>query len=114
MDKVKLFLAVMLGVAGIFGYYFLHESPMVVRVVSVLLGLISGTALALFTSPGRQFLAFSQDSIDETKKVVWPNRKETLQTAGAVFAFVMAMAIFLWLVDTGLMSIVKLVMDQEG
>lgn len=114
MDKVKLVLAIMLGVAGISGYYFLNESPMVMRVVSVILGLISGIALALFTSPGKQFLAFTQDSIDETRKVVWPNRKETLQTAGTVFAFVMVMAIFLWLVDAGLMSIVKLVMDQEG
>jgi len=104
----------MLGVAGIAGYYFLNESPMVMRVVSVMLGLISGIALALFTSPGRRFLVFTQDSIDETRKVVWPNRKETLQTAGTVFAFVMAMAVFLWLVDAGLMSIVKLVMDQGG
>jgi preprotein translocase subunit SecE len=31
-----------------------------------------------------------------------------------VFAFVMAMAVFLWLVDAGLMTIVRLVMDQEG
>ena len=114
MDKVKLVLAVMLGVAGISGFYFLNESPMVIRVVSVLLGLVSGVALALFTLPGRQFLDFTRDSVDETKKVVWPNRKETLQTAGTVFAFVMAMALFLWLVDAGLMSIVKLVMDQEG
>jgi preprotein translocase subunit SecE len=113
VDKVKLVLALMLGAAGILGYYFLSESAMVIRVVSVLLGLILGVALASFTSPGRQFLVFARDSIDETKKVVWPNRKETLQTAGTVFAFVMAMAVFLWLVDAGLMSIVKLVMNQE-
>ncbi|MDT8364804.1 MAG: preprotein translocase subunit SecE [Nitrosomonas sp.] len=112
MDKVKLVLAIILGLAGIYGYYFLNDSPTVVRVVSVLLGLISGVALALFTSQGRQFLTFARDSVDETKKVVWPSRKETLQTAGTVFAFVMAMALFLWLVDAGLMSIVKLVMDQ--
>lgn len=103
-----------MGVAGISGYYFLNESPMVVRVISVLLGLVSGIILALFTLPGRQFLVFSRDSIDETKKVVWPSRKETLQTAGTVFAFVIAMAIFLWLVDAALMSIVKLIMNQDG
>lgn len=114
MDKVKLVLAVILGLTGISGYYFLNESPTVVRVVAVLGGFVSGVALALFTSPGRRFLAFTQDSIEEVKKVVWPSRKETLQTSGTVFAFVVAMAVFLWLVDAGLMSIVKLVMDQGG
>jgi len=34
--------------------------------------------------------------------VVWPTRKESLQTTGAVFAFVVAMAVFLWLTDKSL------------
>jgi preprotein translocase subunit SecE len=36
------------------------------------------------------------------KKVVWPTRKETIQTTAAVFAFVVVMAVFLWLTDKGL------------
>jgi preprotein translocase subunit SecE len=38
----------------------------------------------------------------ETKKVAWPSRKETVQTTGVVFAFVVVMAIFLWLTDKSL------------
>jgi preprotein translocase subunit SecE len=38
----------------------------------------------------------------ETKKVVWPSRKETVQTTGIVFAFVLVMAIVLWMTDKGL------------
>jgi preprotein translocase subunit SecE len=30
---------------------------------------------------------------------VWPSRKETIQMTLAVFAFVLVMAIFLWVVD---------------
>jgi preprotein translocase subunit SecE len=30
---------------------------------------------------------------------VWPSRKETLQTTGVVFAFVLVMAIMLWFTD---------------
>jgi preprotein translocase subunit SecE len=30
---------------------------------------------------------------------VWPTRKESLQTAGIVFAFVVVMALFLWVSD---------------
>ena len=33
------------------------------------------------------------------KKVVWPTRKETMQTTAAVFAFVVVMAVFLWVSD---------------
>jgi preprotein translocase subunit SecE len=32
-------------------------------------------------------------------KVVWPSRKESLQMTGYVFAFVVVMALFLWLAD---------------
>ena len=48
------------------------------------------------------------------KKVVWPSRKETMQTTGIVFAFVLVMAIFLWMVDAGLLLAVKYLMGQEG
>ena len=48
------------------------------------------------SQPGKEFYEFAQESIAETKKVVWPTRKETLQTTGIVFAFVVVMALFLW------------------
>jgi preprotein translocase subunit SecE len=39
------------------------------------------------------------ESVRETKKVVWPSRKEAMQMTGYVFAFVVVMALFLWLTD---------------
>jgi preprotein translocase subunit SecE len=54
----------------------------------------------LWTSTtGRDFLGFAKESVRETKKVVWPTRKEATQITGIVFAFVMIMAIFLWGTD---------------
>ena len=75
---------------------------MIVRVLSVLAGLGAGAAVAWFTEPGQRFAAFSQETVVETKKVVWPSRKETVQTTGIVFAFVVVMAIFLWITDKSL------------
>ena len=40
-----------------------------------------------------------KQAVTEVKKVVWPTRKESLQTAGIVFAFVLVMAVFLWISD---------------
>ena len=106
--------ALLLLIAGIAGFYFLRESAMVLRVISVLSGVVLAAVVVWFTSQGKQFFAFARESSDETRKVVWPSRKETLQTTGIVFAFVLVMAIFLWMVDAGLLLAVRYLMGQEG
>ncbi len=45
----------------------------------------------------------------ETKKVVWPERKETVQATLMVFVMVILISTFLWLVDWILSSLVGLV-----
>ena len=101
-DKLKFLLALLLLAAGLTGFYLLSEQPMILRVLSVLAGLGAGIAAAWFTEPGRRFFEFSREAVAETKKVVWPSRKETMQTTGIVFAFVLVMAIVLWMTDKGL------------
>ena len=101
-DKFKFALALALLAAGVVGFYLLSEQPLVLRVLSVLVGLGAGIAVASISEPGRRFIGFARESITETKKVVWPSRKETTQTTGLVFAFVFVMAIFLWLTDKSL------------
>ncbi len=86
---------------------------MVIRLLSILTGFLLAAVVAKFTTQGQEFYEFCGESIEETKKVVWPNRKEALQTSGVVFAFVIAMALFLWLIDAALMSLVKLMMNQD-
>jgi len=46
--------------------------------------------------------------------VVWPSRKETLQTTGVVVAFVIVMAIFLWFVDASLVWLVRVLVGREA
>ncbi|PTD95440.1 preprotein translocase subunit SecE [Pseudothauera lacus] len=101
-DKLKFALALALVAAGVVGFYVLGEQPLVVRVLSVLVGLGAGLAVAWLSEPGRRFVGFAREAVVETKKVVWPTRKETVQTTGMVFAFVVVIAIFLWLTDKSL------------
>ena len=101
-DKLKFMLALLLLAAGVAGFYLLREQPMILRVLSVLAGLGAGAAVAWFTEPGQRFFAFSREAVAETKKVVWPSRKETMQTTGIVFAFVLGMAVVLWVTDKSL------------
>src|SRR5258708_22773301 len=93
-DKIKVAIAALLLVAGIAGFYFLSESPMVLRVASVLAGIAAGSVVGWTTEPGKRFFVIAQEAVLETKKGVWPTRKQSLQTTGAVFAFVVPMAEF--------------------
>lgn len=101
-DKLKFALALGLVLAGLVGFYVLGEQPLVVRVLCVLAGLGAGVAVAWKTEPGKQFAGFLQATVAETRKVVWPSRKETTQTTGIVFLFVFVVALFLWLTDKSL------------
>ena len=99
IDKIKLVVAVLLVAAGVWGYYWLADSALVLRILAVIAGVLAGAAVAWFSAPGRQFGLFAAESVGEVKKVVWPTRKETMQTTAAVFAFVVVMAVFLWISD---------------
>ena len=101
-DKIKFALALLLVATGIAGFYLLGEAALILRVLSVLAGVIAGAVMAWFTEPGQRFFAFSQEAWAETKKVAWPSREETMQTTGVVFAVVVVMAVFLWLTDKSL------------
>ena len=98
-DKIKFALALVLLAAGVAGFYLLSEQAMILRVLVVLAGVAVAAAVAWKTEPGQRFFVFAQESVTETKKVVWPSRKETMQTTAAVFAFVVVMAVVLYVTD---------------
>ncbi len=98
-DKAKLVAAVALLAAGFVGYYLLANQGQLVRIGVLLGGLVVALVVFAVSEPGRQLLAFGRDSWRETKKVVWPARKEAIQMTAYVFAFVLVMSLFLWLTD---------------
>jgi preprotein translocase subunit SecE len=106
-DKIRIALAVFLVIAGLGGFYYFANTLAIVRVSSVLVGLVAAAFVFWTTAPGKHFAAYAHESWDETRKVVWPTRKETIQTTAIVFAFVVVMALFLWAVDASLLWIVK-------
>jgi preprotein translocase subunit SecE len=107
VDKIKVVVAVLFLIAGIAAFHYFTDKALIVRVLAVFGGLIAGGLVFLTTVWGQQFKTYAQEAVDETRKVVWPTRKETLQTTAIVFVFVVVMALFLWLVDASLLWIVK-------
>ena len=98
-DKTKLAAAALLLVGAITAFYLLGKQDLWLRVLALLALLGLAVALFLISEPGKQLVAFGRDSMREVKKVVWPTRKEAGQMTGYVFAFVIVMALFLWLTD---------------
>lgn len=98
-DKAKLGLAVALVVGALVAFYVLSPQGPLVQWGALLAALAAAVIVFGTSEHGRQFVAFGRDSWREVKKVVWPTRKEAIQMTLYVFAFVVIMALFLWVTD---------------
>lgn len=98
-DKAKLATAGLLVVGGVAAFYLLGQQDLWLRVVALLVLIAAGVGLFFTSSQGKELVAFGQDALKELRKVVWPTRPEATQMTLYVFAFVVVMALFLWLTD---------------
>jgi len=98
-DKAKLAAAVVLAVGAFVAFYLLARQGPLVQWAALIVGLAAAVGAFGSSENGRQLWSFGRDAWREVKKVVWPTRKEAIQMTAYVFAFVLVMAIFLWLTD---------------
>jgi preprotein translocase subunit SecE len=98
-DRAKLAVSVLLVVAGIVGFYMLAKQGSLAQWGALIAALVAAVLVFLSSESGKEFVAFGRDAVREAKKVVWPARKEAMQMTAYVFAFVVVMALFLWLTD---------------
>lgn len=101
-DKAKVGAAIALVIAALAGFYLLTRQGQLVQWGVLVVGLIASVAVFFTSGPGKEFIGFGRDAVKETKKVVWPARKEAIQMTLYVFGFVVVMALFLWLTDKAL------------
>jgi len=108
LDILKLLLAAGALVGGLYGfYYYENDISLPLRVLGVLVGTGVGIAIAMTSTQGKRLWRFIQGSRVEIRKVVWPTKQETTQTAIAVFVFALVMAIFFWALDSGLLWLTR-------
>jgi preprotein translocase subunit SecE len=114
LDTAKLLVAIALLIAGIYGFYYYEDESLLYRV----LGLVFVAGIGLFisstTTMGRNLIGFAKDSRMEVRKVVWPNRQETVQTTLMVVAVVILFGIFVWIIDLLLAEAVRLLTGTGG
>jgi preprotein translocase subunit SecE len=107
LDILKLLVAAALLVGGLFAYYWYAAWPQPLKVLAVLGGTIAGVGVAMTSTQGRRLWAFIQGSRIEIRKVVWPTKQETTQTAIAVFVFTLVMSVFFWGLDSFLLWLTR-------
>jgi preprotein translocase subunit SecE len=108
LDILKLLIAAAAIIGGLYSYYFYEfELALPLRVLIVLGGTGAGIAIAMTSAQGQRLWHFIQGSRVEIRKVVWPTKQETTQTAIAVFVFTLIMAVFFWLLDSGLLWLTR-------
>jgi preprotein translocase subunit SecE len=98
-DKAKYAACGALVIAAVVAFYLLGKHDMWLRVLALLVLIAAAVGVFFSSSQGQELIAFSKDSYKELGKVVWPTGQEARQMTLYVFAFVVVMALFLWLTD---------------
>lgn len=98
-DLLLVTLATLLAIAGVVGFALLSEEALAIRLGVLGGGLVLAVIIAWCSPSGKRFLNYGQQSWEELRRVVWPTRKETLNTTGLVMAFVVIIAFFLFICD---------------
>mgnify|MGYP000406136860 FL=1 len=114
IDVVKLVFSVSLVIAGLAGFYYFSEFPLLYRVLGLVAVVLVAMVMALTSTTGRNFSAFVREARQEVRKVVWPSRQETVQTTLTVFAMVFVVGLILWLFDMFLFWGVQVLTGQGG
>ena len=104
LDTIKLLIASAALIGGLYAYYYYEPSvAQAIRVLMVLAGTVAGIGIAMTSVQGHRLWHFIQGSRVEIRKVIWPTKQETTQTAIAVFVFTLVMMLFFWILDSGLL-----------
>lgn len=86
-------------ITGIGMFYYYIEIRLFYRVLALIFIMLMSMYLMYHTSFGKTVYSYITDSKVELKKVTWPTKQETSQTALGVVVVVIIIGILLWLLD---------------
>jgi preprotein translocase subunit SecE len=100
--------------AGLWAFYHYDDVEAAwIRWLIVLGAFVAALLIALASKIGRDIWNFIQGSRVELRKVVWPNREETIKTSLAVFVFVAVAGVFFWGLDLILSGLARKLTGAE-
>jgi preprotein translocase subunit SecE len=111
-DNTLMILAIVALLAGVVAFYWYEEDPLALRLAMVGSGLVVAVGLAWVSWYGREFWQFAQAARVELRKVVWPEREDTVRTTVLVIVFASLMGLFFWVLDLILTWLIRLLTGQ--
>ena len=112
LDKFKWVLVLVLIALIVWGnYYFslpndIYQPNTIVRIIAVVVISLLTLFIAFTTNKGKSFITFLQESRKELRKVVWPTRKEAVQTTLLIAVITVIVGTALWGMDSLFRSII--------
>ena len=113
-DTTLLTLSILVLFAGIGAFYWYDDQALPIRIAMVIAGLAAAAGFIWFSWYGREFRQFAVAARIELRKVVWPEREETIKTTYVVFIFAIVMGLFFWGRDWGLTWLTRLLSGQSA
>ena len=113
-DTALVSLSILAILGGIGAFYWFDDQALPIRIGMVVAGLGIAAGLAWMSWYGREFWQFALASRIELRKVVWPDREETIKTTYVVFIFAVLMGLFFWGLDWVLTWITRLMTGQSA
>jgi preprotein translocase subunit SecE len=113
-DTLLMSLAVIVLLGGIGAFYWYEDQALPLRILMVVAGFALAAGLAWFSQYGREFWQFALASRVELRKVVWPEREETIKTTYVVFGFAIVMGLFFWGLDWVLTWMTRFLTGQSA
>ncbi len=111
-DTALMTLSITALAAGIVAFYWYEDQSLTIRVAMVIAGLAAAAGFIWFSWYGREFRQFAVAARVELRKVVWPEREETIKTTYVVFIFAIVMGLFFWGLDWVLTWLIRLLTGQ--
>ncbi|MDA9557609.1 preprotein translocase subunit SecE [Vibrio sp.] len=108
-DVFKWLVSFVLIAAAVVGNSLYGDLNVAIRAAGAVVLIGAALGVAATTLKGKAAVAFAQESRMEVRKVVWPTRQETMQTALIVLAVSIIMALVLWGIDGIMVRLVNLV-----
>jgi preprotein translocase subunit SecE len=95
--------------ATVYGNNYFSAESLLYRILGILALSVLTAIIAFQTTQGKAFWQLLKGSRAEIRKVVWPNRQETIQTTLIVSVVIIIAGLLLWGVDTFLGWLASLV-----
>ena len=100
-DKIKLWLAIAIAIAGLVAFYWLDGRQSIWARSGILIaGFVVAGVLIAMSAFGRFLREYAVESHFELRKIIWPTRQETLQTTLVIFVVVLIVSLMLFAFDS--------------